>query len=156
MFAIRPLRSSVSKLNSRITTTFMRKSSGHSDESNLAMKDIDPHWDPRGSGSGRNDGWQKSDPSGHANLPLWRNMTFFVALPAVVIMSIVMYLQEKEHIAHPGHGRPPFVAYEYLRRRTKPFPWGDGNHSLFHNKWNNALPDGYETELPEEDGHGHH
>jgi cytochrome c oxidase subunit 6a len=41
-----------------------------------------------------------------------------------------------------------FVPWEHLRIRRKAFPWGDGQHSLFHTDEANALPDGFA------EGHG--
>ncbi|XP_055681790.1 cytochrome c oxidase subunit 6A, mitochondrial [Lutzomyia longipalpis] len=76
---------------------------------------------------------------------LWKRLSFFVAIPAVGLCMLNAYLgHQKDH----GKPRPEFVKYEHLRMRSKRFPWGDGNHSLFHNPHTNALPDGYETEDP--------
>ncbi|KAF2881546.1 hypothetical protein ILUMI_24622 [Ignelater luminosus] len=71
---------------------------------------------------------------------IWRNMTFIVAFPAIGLCAVnCVYAHQHEH-----HDRPEFVKYDYRCMRTKRFPWGDGNHSLFHNAHANALPDGYE------------
>ncbi|XP_043208415.1 cytochrome c oxidase subunit 6A, mitochondrial-like [Amphibalanus amphitrite] len=75
-----------------------------------------------------------------AGVALWKRLSFLVALPAVGLCMANAYL------SHHHHERPEFVAYEHLRLRTKKFPWGDGNHSLFHNSHVNALPDGYEED----------
>lgn len=41
-------------------------------------------------------------------------MSFFVALPAIGLGMVNAYLAHMEH-----HDRPEFVAYDYLRVRTK-------------------------------------
>ncbi|CAH1169646.1 unnamed protein product [Phaedon cochleariae] len=73
---------------------------------------------------------------------IWKNLTFFVAFPSIILCGVNCYLSHQEHAAH--HTQPEFIKYDYLRVRTKRFPWGDGNHSLFHNPHTNPLPDGYE------------
>ena len=71
----------------------------------------------------------------------WKKISLFGAIPGCMLVAYNAVQKEKEHAAH---GRPTFVAYSHLRIRAKPFPWGDGNHSLIHNAHANALPDGYE------------
>jgi cytochrome c oxidase subunit 6a len=74
---------------------------------------------------------------------LWKILSFTVAIPGVIVCIVNARIKEAEEHQHP---RPEFIAYDHLRRRTKRFPWGDGNHTLFHNPHVNALPTGYEEE----------
>ncbi|KAG5327993.1 CX6A1 oxidase, partial [Acromyrmex charruanus] len=76
----------------------------------------------------------------------WRMLCLFVVLPIVVISSAIIYPRHEEKQKKP---REPFQNLPYMYRRTKPFPWGDGNHSLFHNPVKNPIPPhGYEVEDP--------
>uniref|UniRef100_A0A452SWI4 Cytochrome c oxidase subunit n=1 Tax=Ursus americanus TaxID=9643 RepID=A0A452SWI4_URSAM len=38
------------------------------------------------------------------------------------------------------------VHYSYLHIKPKPFPWEDGNHTLFQNPCVNRLPTGFEDD----------
>ncbi|RHZ86573.1 hypothetical protein Glove_48g46 [Diversispora epigaea] len=68
---------------------------------------------------------------------LWKNITFYVCFPAVLIGTANSYRIASAHSEHSDHSdhstddeRPPF---QYRRIRIKPFPWGDGDTTLFHN-----------------------
>ncbi|KAL1463170.1 hypothetical protein WDU94_014951 [Cyamophila willieti] len=84
------------------------------------------------------------EPNDHGT-KIWRILTLYVCIPGVILGSFLIWRHETE--SH--HERPEFIPYEYMRIRTRPFPWGDGNHSLLHNKCLNALPEGYEGDEEE-------
>ncbi len=80
-----------------------------------------------------------------STMKTWRSISLFVALPGCGFVTYNAYSTEMAHKKHEEeHGRREFVAYPHLRLRNKPFPWGDGNHTLIHNPHTNPLPDGYE------------
>ncbi|XP_067930459.1 cytochrome c oxidase subunit 6A2, mitochondrial-like [Watersipora subatra] len=72
---------------------------------------------------------------------MWKYLTIFAVPP-----SIVAAYYNAFYIV-PHHERPEYKEYEHLRIRSKPFPWGDGNHTIFHNPTMNAVPGvGYEKD----------
>ncbi|KAF5337273.1 hypothetical protein D9611_003106 [Ephemerocybe angulata] len=69
---------------------------------------------------------------------LWRKISFYACLPGIAVCTAWVYNAEAEHAAHIEHIKhenggelPEPPAYDYLNRRSKPFPWG--NNSLFWN-----------------------
>ncbi|XP_005106561.2 cytochrome c oxidase subunit 6A, mitochondrial [Aplysia californica] len=87
---------------------------------------------------------------GHESAKRWKSAFFFLGAPAVALVYYNSYYIMPQHPE-----RDEFVAYPHLRIRAKPFPWSDGNHSLFHNGYYNALPEGYEEGSEALHG-GHH
>ncbi|CAK1599736.1 unnamed protein product [Parnassius mnemosyne] len=75
-------------------------------------------------------------PRYHHGKDTWKKYKYFalfVCFPLILIQTL--------HVL--GHKSPPKEAcldYEYMRRRTKRFPWGDGIQSLLHNERVNHLP----------------
>ncbi|XP_054361871.2 cytochrome c oxidase subunit 6A1, mitochondrial-like [Mirounga angustirostris] len=108
--------------------------------------DIGEHRNAKGLESGASS-WDKTRVASGAHgeegsARMWKALTYFVALPGVDVSMLNVFLKSR----HGEHERPEFVAYPHLRIRSKPFPWRDGNHTLFHNSHMNPLPTGYEDE----------
>merc|ERR1712002_987588 len=84
-----------------------------------------------------------------ASAKKWKQAFLFVGTPITIGIAYNAFFLMPQHPE-----RDEFVPYPHLRLRTKSFPWGDGNKSLFHNTYYNALPEGYEE--GSEEHHGGH
>ncbi|XP_026323029.1 uncharacterized protein LOC113232497 [Hyposmocoma kahamanoa] len=70
---------------------------------------------------------------GHNTYQKYRSI-FFMTLPIITIFSLYIMGCETAH-------KETCRDYEFMRRRTKRFPWGEGNKSLYHNDETNFLPE---------------
>lgn len=75
---------------------------------------------------------------------LWKRVTLLVATPAVALCMINAFNSLDEEHKNREYRQPP-VNYEYMCRRNKRFPWGDGKQSLFHNPKTNQLSGDHEV-----------
>ncbi|KAH8802875.1 cytochrome c oxidase subunit VIa [Xylogone sp. PMI_703] len=73
-----------------------------------------------------------------ATSELWRKLSIYVTIPALIIASVNAYNLWNEHWAHWEH-QPPLeerTEYAYQNIRTKNFFWGDGDKTVF---WNDKV-----------------
>ncbi|OAA63299.1 cytochrome c oxidase subunit [Niveomyces insectorum RCEF 264] len=69
---------------------------------------------------------------------LWRKISIFVCIPALIGAGANAYYLWNEHWEHWSH-LPPLeerVEYPYQNIRSKNFSWGDGDKTLF---WNDKV-----------------
>ncbi|KAL7734644.1 hypothetical protein ACLKA6_010945 [Drosophila palustris] len=82
---------------------------------------------------------RKEPSSDHANF--WKKVTFMGVLPLVAILTVLVFT------SHHEDERPEFKFWPHMYKRSKPFYFGDGNRSFYHNPhWNALPPEGYEDE----------
>ncbi|EDW77350.2 uncharacterized protein Dwil_GK18134 [Drosophila willistoni] len=78
----------------------------------------------------------------HANR--WKKVSMCVALPLVALLTLLVFTTRMES------ERPEYIYYPHLYKRSKPFFFGDGNRTAYHNgHWNAVPPAGYEDEVDE-------
>ncbi|CAI8049143.1 Cytochrome c oxidase subunit 6A1, mitochondrial [Geodia barretti] len=65
----------------------------------------------------------------------WKRISLFLCLPTVGYFAWKSLIEGEEHHSYS------YIPWSHLRIRTKPFPWGDGDTSLFHNTHTNPGPD---------------
>ncbi|KAL8942417.1 MAG: hypothetical protein Q9216_001681 [Gyalolechia sp. 2 TL-2023] len=73
-----------------------------------------------------------------ASSDLWRKLSIYVAVPCLILGSLNARNLWVEHWEH-WETLPPLeerIEYDYMNIRTKKFPWGDGDKTLF---WNDKV-----------------
>lgn len=77
----------------------------------------------------------------------WWLFTWFVMVPLTCAAAWNAYKLEMDHLKHDP---PAYIPYDHINNRPKVWPWGDGEHSLFHSSRANAIPGkGYEWQVSE-------
>ncbi|RKP10156.1 cytochrome c oxidase, subunit VIa [Thamnocephalis sphaerospora] len=63
---------------------------------------------------------------------IWRKVSY-CTIPALLLAGYNAYRLAVEHEEHQAHHPTEHIAYSYMNIHNKPFPFGDGEKSLFWN-----------------------
>ncbi|TPX43200.1 hypothetical protein SeMB42_g04828 [Synchytrium endobioticum] len=74
------------------------------------------------------------------SVSFWWRINLYVVAPALVLVAMYSLPGEFAHIRHLQEHPNEFVAYPYLRKRKNPFPFSDGDHTMFSNPMCNPDP----------------
>ncbi|XP_049887311.1 uncharacterized protein LOC126381843 [Pectinophora gossypiella] len=77
---------------------------------------------------------------GHDTYKTYKYIFFFFCVPLIITQMF-------RALSHSPPHKEPCRDYEYMRIRTKKYPWRDGNQTLFHNDHVNNLPEDCEPPL---------
>ncbi|KXJ21558.1 uncharacterized protein LOC110254009 [Exaiptasia diaphana] len=72
---------------------------------------------------------QEEEKHAEGTLKNWKRISLFIAIPATLTIGYKAFFVDHEEHPNPDN----YVPYSHIRIRNKAFPWGDGDHSLFHN-----------------------
>ncbi|KAJ3035189.1 Cytochrome c oxidase subunit 6A1, mitochondrial [Rhizophlyctis rosea] len=77
------------------------------------------------------------------SVSMWWKINLFLVVPTLAFVTWWAGGRELEHIHHQRTHKEnsDYIAWPHSRKRKNPFPWGDGDHSLFHNPWVNRGPE---------------
>ncbi|KAI9715433.1 MAG: Cytochrome c oxidase subunit 6A, mitochondrial [Chrysothrix sp. TS-e1954] len=66
---------------------------------------------------------------------LWRRLSLYVVIPCLIVATANTLVRWTEHWEHQSHMPPIHLRkeYSYMNIRTKAYPWGDGDKTLFWN-----------------------
>lgn len=70
---------------------------------------------------------------GHDTYKKYKYLFFFLCIPLIFTQAI-------RALGHEMPPKGPCRDYEYMRIRSKKYPWGDGTKTFFHNDHLNHLP----------------
>ena len=72
------------------------------------------------------------------SIGLWRKLSIYVCIPALLIASVNAWRLWDEHWEHKAHDVPveEKTEYPFMNIRNKAFPWGDGDKvSIYRAQW---------------------
>lgn len=73
------------------------------------------------------------------SVKFWKKVNWFFTIPVLVLVAAYTLPGELKHIEHLKAHPNEYVPLPHMRKRKSTYAWGNGDHTLFHNKYANPV-----------------